>query len=299
MTRGEKQLSALVLTALLVTCSGRESQQGEAAGSLPTVGVVKSQEGLKTAPGEASPSSRAAAVALAAVASLNPGIVPPASAEGPAHFVYRDGNVSAFFVDSGFALSLLEKRKAAVAEGPGRHRLPPASEEKVRGWGLHFGLVGAKAVRPRGEDVRETKVSYFLGPKERWRTGLPAYGRVVYEEVYPGIDMEVSAQGHGLEYGFVVKPGANPSAIRLQWRGATKAEVAEDGKSVLLTTGLGVLKEEKLRCYQPDGNGGEEGVPCRYVAEEGGGLRLAFGRFDGTRPLVIDPVLDLKILHIF
>jgi uncharacterized membrane protein (UPF0136 family) len=147
-------------------------------------------------------------------------------------------------------------------------------------------------VRPRGEDVRETKVSYFLGPKERWRTGLPAYGRVVYEEVYPGIDMQVSAQGHGLEYGFVVKPGAKPSAIRLQWRGATKVEVAEDGESVLLETGLGVLKEEKLRCYQPDGNGGEEDVPCRYVAEEGGALRLAFGRFDGTRPLVIDPVLD-------
>jgi uncharacterized protein (TIGR03382 family) len=53
-----------------------------------------------------------------------------------------------------------------------------------------------------------------------------------------------------------------------------------------------VLKEEKLRCYQPDGNGGEEDVPCRYVAEEGGALRLAFGRFDGTRPLVIDPVID-------
>jgi hypothetical protein len=90
----------------------------------------------------------------------------------------------------------------------------------------------------------------------------------------------------------VVKPGAKPSAIRLQWRGATKVEVAEDGESVLLETGLGVLKEEKLRCYQRDGQGGEEDVPCRYVAEAGGVLRLAFGRFDGTRPLVIDPVLD-------
>jgi hypothetical protein len=292
--RGEKQLSAVALAALLVllvTCSGRESPQGEAAGSLPTGEVAKSQEALKTAPGEASPSSPAAAVALAAVTSLNPGIVPPASANGPAHFVYRDGNVSAFFVDSGFALSLLEKRKVE-AEARGPHRPRPASDEKVRGWGLHFGLVGAKSVRPRGDDVRETKVSYFLGPKEKWRTGLPAYGRVVYEEVYPGIDMEVSAQGHGLEYGFVAKPGAKPSAIRLQWRGATKVEVAEDGKSVLLETGLGVLREGKLRCYQPDGNGGEEDVPCRYVAGEGGALRLAFGQVDRTRPLVIDPVIQ-------
>jgi hypothetical protein len=222
----------------------------------------------KTAPGEASPSSPAAAVALAAVTSLNPGIVPPASLEGPAHLVYRDSNVSAFFVDSGFALSLLEKRDVET-EGPERQQPRPVSDEKVRGWGLHFGLVGAKSVRPRGEDVRETKVSYFLGPKEKWRTGLPAYGRVVYEDVYPGIDMQVSTQGRGLEYGFVVKHGANPSAIRLQWRGATKVEVAEDGKSVLLETGLGVLKEERLRCYQPDGNGGEEDVPCRYVVEGG------------------------------
>jgi MYXO-CTERM domain-containing protein len=290
---------------MLATCSGRESPQGEAAGSVPKGEVVNSQEALRqessggpvpglqgaALPGEVSPSRPAAQVALAAVTSLNPGIVAPASAEGPAHFVYRDGNVSAFFVDSGFALSLLEKREVE-SEGPERHRPRPASDEKVRGWGLHFGLVGAKAVRPRGEDVRETKVSYFLGPKERWRTGLPAYGRVVYEDVYPGIDMEVSALRHGLEYGFVVKPGAKPTAIRMQWRGATKVEVAEDGTSVLLTTGLGLLKEEKLRCYQPDGNGGEEDVPCRYVAEGGGALRLAFGRVDGARPLVIDPVID-------
>jgi hypothetical protein len=266
MAPGRRRLAAVVAAFALATRSGTEIPPGEATGTVPTGEVAKSQEALKTAPGEASPSRPAARVALAAVTSLNPGIVAPASTEGPAHFVYRDANVSAFFVDSGFALSLLEKRNAE-AEARGPHRPRPASDEKVRGWGLHFGLVGAKSVRPRGEDVLKTTVSYFLGPKERWRTGLPAHGRVVYEEVYPGIDMQVSTQGHGLEYGFVVKPGAKPTAIRLQWRGATKVEVAEDGTSVLLTTGLGVLKEEKLRCYQPDGNGGEEDVPCRYVAE--------------------------------
>ena len=92
-----------------------------------------------------------------------------------------------------------------------------------------------------GLDELPGKSNYFLGndPK-KWRTNVPNYAKVRYQDVYPGIDLvfygkesgagvesEVrnqKAEGQGpepvaeqrqLEYDFVVSPGADPRMIAL------------------------------------------------------------------------------------
>ncbi|HEV2381740.1 MAG TPA: SBBP repeat-containing protein [Terriglobia bacterium] len=97
------------------------------------------------------------------------------------------------------------------------------NEDRQSAHAVQMKLVGANAnVSVRGIDQLPGKINYFIGndPK-KWRTGVPTYGKVKYESVYPGIDLVYYGnQGH-LEYDFVVAPGADPGAIRLALESAT------------------------------------------------------------------------------
>ena len=85
---------------------------------------------------------------------------------------------------------------------------------------LRMKLVGANPnPEVTGENELPGKSSYFIGnDPSKWRTNVPTYAKVKYEEVYPGIDLvyygNPGAPGQ-LEYDFVVAPGADPRAIRL------------------------------------------------------------------------------------
>jgi hypothetical protein len=83
---------------------------------------------------------------------------------------------------------------------------------------LRMRLVGANAsAAVTGADELPGKSNYFIGndPK-KWRTNVPNYAQVRYQDVYPGVDLVYYGnQGGQLEYDFVVAPGADPSAIKL------------------------------------------------------------------------------------
>jgi len=135
--------------------------------------------------------------------------------------------------------------------------------------------------------------NYFLGSdRSAWRTGVVAHGRVLYEQVYPGIDLVYYGNQRRLEHDFVVAAGADPSAIALQVEGARITGVRADGA---LALSVGEQAEplilEAPVLYQQAGDGGREAVEGRYVVD---GQRIAFavGSYDASRPLVIDPVLS-------
>ena len=63
--------------------------------------------------------------------------------------------------------------------------------------------------------------NYLVGPDpSRWTTGVRNYGRVRYRALYPGVDVEFYGSPNGLEYDFLVQPGADPSRIQLSFSGA-------------------------------------------------------------------------------
>jgi hypothetical protein len=73
------------------------------------------------------------------------------------------------------------------------------------------------AAKVTGANELAGKSNYFIGndPK-KWRTNVPTYGRVRYESIYPGVDLEYYGNQDGqLEYDFVVASGADPGAITL------------------------------------------------------------------------------------
>lgn len=156
---------------------------------------------------------------------------------------------------------------------------------------LQFTLVGA-AANPvvMGEGLQPGRVNYFIGnDRSKWRTNIPTYVRVRYKNVYPGIDLLYYGNHRQLEYDFVVSPGADPSHICFEIKGANGIEIDQKG-DLVLKTGSGELHFQSPSVYQ-ESKGSRVPLPGGYVLKGPTSVAFRVGNFDRNRPLVIDPVL--------
>jgi hypothetical protein len=178
----------------------------------------------------------------------------------------------------------------------GRHRGPRAAAEPeavrpVERTLLRMTLAGANPA-PSAAGIEELpgKVNYFIGKDPKaWRTNIPTYGKVRYGAVYRGIDLVYYGNGRQLEYDFIVAPGADPRVITLAFEGAGALTVSTEGDLVLQTRG-GELRLRKPLIYQEVG-GAKRSVPGGYVVKGERGVGFQVAAYDGTKPLIIDPVL--------
>ena len=153
-------------------------------------------------------------------------------------------------------------------------------------------LDGADAAATARHGKRLEGVSNYLsGPDPAdWVLGVSGYGSVTYAGAYPGIDVVYRGARHGLEYDFVVAPGADPGQITLVFDRV--AEVDERG-DLVLETSAGTVRHEEPVVYQ-EIDGKRRTVDARYVVESGASgstVRFRLGRFDSSVPLVIDPAV--------
>ena len=160
---------------------------------------------------------------------------------------------------------------------------PPAS--------LRMKLVGAnRAATVAHADELAGKVNYFIGnDPTRWRTNIPTFGRVRYQDVYPGVDVVYYGNQRQLEYDFVVAPGRDARAVKLQFAGADKVEV-DAGGDLLLRMGADVIRQPKPTVYQ-EVAGARRAVEGGYAVGADGRVGFALGAYDAQLPLVIDPVI--------
>ena len=131
---------------------------------------------------------------------------------------------------------------------------------------------------------------YFIGnDSSAWRTNVPHYGRVRYQQVYPGIDLDYYHHGGQLEYDFIVAPGADPAVIELSFDGVDGLSQDRRG-DLVLRTAAGEVRHQRPFVYQ-EANGKRREVSSRYVVSEKGTVRFALAKHDPALPLVIDPKL--------
>jgi hypothetical protein len=156
---------------------------------------------------------------------------------------------------------------------------------------LDLRLVGASpSSSATGLDPLLTKTNYLVGsdPSE-WHTNIPNFGRVEYQNVYPGVNLVYYGNQGQLEYDFVVAPGADPNVIKLSIQGAQSITLDAQGNLVLHTAG-GDVTEQAPVVYQDIG-GVRQSVAGKFVLE-GNTVGFQVGAYDPSRPLVIDPTLS-------
>jgi hypothetical protein len=147
-----------------------------------------------------------------------------------------------------------------------------------------------------GADELRCQTSYFLGNrKENWRTGVPNYARVRYRAIYPGIDLVYYGANRELEYDFVVGPGADPSRIRLQFRGIERISVTPDG-DLLVEAGGTKLVEKRPAVYQEQAGSVRRRIAGRFKLLRRNVVGFEVASYDHAQPLTIDPVLTYGTL---
>src|SRR5437870_4750586 len=84
--------------------------------------------------------------------------------------------------------------------------LAPLSPKPLR---IRFKGGKAQSIEPLNDLNLIT--NYYALEREHWHTGIRNYGRVLYRQVYPGIDVAFYGSEEQLEFDFIVAAGSDPS----------------------------------------------------------------------------------------
>jgi Big-like domain-containing protein/beta-propeller repeat-containing protein len=201
-----------------------------------------------------------------------------------------DDQVDAVSRGRGFTLSLTPSEAVLNLSAP-LARTGDANPERNPPTVLTLRLTGgnphARAVA--GRELPGT-ANYFIGnDPARWRTGIPTFAEIRYENVYPGIDLTYYGNQGRLEYDFVVAAGANPDSIALEIIGADKLEVNAQGELVLHTK-AGEIRQPQPVVYQ-EVAGIRQVIPAGYVLSGSNRVGFSIAAHDSGKPLVIDPTI--------
>ncbi|MBF0457671.1 MAG: SBBP repeat-containing protein [Nitrospirae bacterium] len=154
---------------------------------------------------------------------------------------------------------------------------------------IKFVSTGAKTIT--GVDELPGSSNYFIGnDPEKWRTNVPAYEKVRYEEIYHGIDLVVYGNQRQIEYDFVVGPHADYKQIAFQVNGAKRLSVDKDGSLIIASKGGSKMLMHKPLVYQ-ETDGLRQEVRGRYSVSKGNRVSFNVAAYDKTKALVIDPTL--------
>jgi len=188
-----------------------------------------------------------------------------------------------------------------------------AGPQPIGRWAVKLDFIGANPkATVKGEAATSAKISYFKGPKEAWKTGLATFGRLVYSDLWPGIDLVYEGDSGRLKGTFMVKPGADPAKIQMAYStgisGAQSVSLTKEGR-IAVETPVGSFSEDAPVSYQEiAGKRVEVQTPYILISPKGGataakgtaqrvsgaGQPLVYGfqvdAYDVKKPLVIDPV---------
>lgn len=151
---------------------------------------------------------------------------------------------------------------------------------------VDMNLVGANINKETAltEEPDQGVYNYYYAHIPEGRTGVKAYHRLTYKNVYPGIDWVIySTDLGGLKYEFVLHPGANPDAIKIEYK---YADVTVNDNSIKIVSPMGQLEEQNLYVYEKETG---DAVNAKFVCH-GSYIGVDVPASE-TKTIVIDPPL--------
>ena len=132
-------------------------------------------------------------------------------------------------------------------------------------------------------EKQEIKYNFYLAQTpENGITNISSFKKLVYEKLYPDIDLILECKESGLEYSFIVHPGGNVSDIQIQWKGNNTNEVMQNGE-IHHVCSLGEINESK-----PVSMCNNESI-ASYFSISSNITSFKIANYDKSKDLVIDP----------
>jgi hypothetical protein len=162
--------------------------------------------------------------------------------------------------------------------------------------GVVFALkIGEGSVKPEPQKTLSGYSNYLIGSNpENWHTYVKHFERILYREVYPGIDLAFFFnKKNQLTYEYVVSPGADPPAIALRYEGIEGIEPRKDG-GMDIWPGVGRMTDSGLLSFQQK-DGKRQIVASAFFQKESDSYSIELlEEYDRSRQLVIDPILSFS-----
>lgn len=207
-------------------------------------------------------------------------------------FLARGRGYTLFLTGNEAVLKLQESGVRSEKSGVRNQEPGVGRKSKERASIVRMHLVGADPSSKIVGTGRLSSVSnYFLGnDPSKWRSDVPQFARVRYQQVYPGVDLVYYGNQGQLEYDFEVAPGADPRMVQLQFESSHKLAVDSDG-DLVVHAGGGDLQFHAPEIYQQIGEERRK-VDGKFVVGASNRVGFKVGNYDRSRTLVIDPVLN-------
>ncbi len=114
--------------------------------------------------------------------------------DGQVVYAIQGKDKSVYFTPEGLTFVLTEQVNASSALGKRSLREIEPGEAGQQGqlerWVVKLDFVGARRdVLPQSLEQAETVVSYFKGRPEEWKAGLRTSAKIIYRDLWPGIDL--------------------------------------------------------------------------------------------------------------
>jgi beta propeller repeat protein len=211
---------------------------------------------------------------------------PNAGQAAPAmRFVTHAAGGTLSFLPTEVALTL---ENAPASASPGQPATPDPTTVRVQ-------FLGAAPAAVTGGAELPGKVNYLLGnDPARWRTNLPTYSDIRYQDLYPGITLTYAGQAGRLKGTYTVAPGADPARIRWRYTGASNVAVDAQGNlqiDVPAASAHSARLTEAAAVAWQETPAGRVPVSARYTLAADGAIGFALGAYDRARPMIIDPTL--------
>ncbi|NJM08011.1 hypothetical protein HC891_20190 [Candidatus Gracilibacteria bacterium] len=180
-----------------------------------------------------------------------------------------------------------------------------------------------------GTDRLPGMTHYFLGNDiTQWRSNVPNYGKIVYQQLYPGIDLVYEGVDGTIKGTYYVAPGVDPAQIRWRYSGGAPQVDGEGRLQVALSATVDTTDfEDELTPVLPDTvsvdgigdvstaaskarpasttvpititedtpvawqiiDGAQVPVQAQYAVQADGSVQFALASYDPQQELVIDP----------
>lgn len=211
-------------------------------------------------------------------------------ADRSVRFVSRGPGYKLFLTERDAVMVLGEARKQDNAQGSSAGADPSLRDPQTAVVRMFFEGSNA-APKVEGIERLRFKTNYFIGGGAgEFATNIANHAKVKYTAIYPGIDLIYYGNQQKLEYDLVLAPRARPQQIRLRFAGADAINLSEDG-DLVLGTAAGKVTYHKPFAYQ-DIAGKRKPVEAKYVLASNGQVGFEVGKYDTSKPLVIDPILS-------
>jgi hypothetical protein len=159
-------------------------------------------------------------------------------------------------------------------------------KENIKVWRIDYDLIGGNIKKENIVFENEIPNYYENFYNENTPYGIlfiKLYRKVRIKEVYPGIDWILRYDENGnFHHEFEASPNSNIAQIRIKVKNA-EIEITDEGKSVLLKTPIGTIKDGNLIAYE-----GNREIKVKYSLSDNL-LSFKVHDYSNQEKLIIDP----------